>query len=151
MQPHPPSLADGVAGLRRATEADADRAWLAVHALILGLLARLFGRLEEMVRLWQAGAMPPARPPALRHLPPRSRSTRRLSAPRRALRRPRRAPELRLAAHPRPVHAPWRVDSPRLPAAHPPTPHAAARDPPRATPRNAFRPGPHDCALNTTI
>jgi len=41
--------------------------WLpdALHATLMALLARIFGRLEDMIRLWQAGLLPP---PALRSL-----------------------------------------------------------------------------------
>ncbi len=61
MPPHPSPLADSVATLRAATLATPAHAWLpaAIHALILACLARIFGRLEEMIRLWQAGLLPP--------------------------------------------------------------------------------------------
>lgn len=61
MSPHPSPLADTVASLRAATMATPAHAWLpaAIHALVLACLARLFGRLEEMIRLWQAGLLPP--------------------------------------------------------------------------------------------
>ena len=64
----PPFLAHQVAGLRAAAEADAAPGWLpaALHALIMACLARLFGRLEQIIRLWQEGdlALPPARNPS---------------------------------------------------------------------------------------
>ncbi len=61
MPPHPSPLADTVASLRIATLATPAHAWLpaAIHALILACLARILGRLEEMIRLWQAGLLPP--------------------------------------------------------------------------------------------
>lgn len=61
MPPPLSPLANTVASLRVATLARPAHAWVpaAIHALILACLARLFGRLEEMVRLWQAGLLPP--------------------------------------------------------------------------------------------
>ncbi len=61
MPPHPSPLADSVATLRAATLATPAHAWLPapIHALILACLVRIFGRLEEMIRLWQAGLLPP--------------------------------------------------------------------------------------------
>ncbi len=70
MSPPLSPLAETVASLRVATLATPAHAWVpeAIHALILACLVRLFGRLEEMIRLWQAGLLPP--PPAPRpHLP----------------------------------------------------------------------------------
>ncbi len=66
MPPIPSTLADEVARLGTATTSVPAPVWLpdAVHALIMACLARLFGRLEEMIRLWQAGLLPP--PPAPR-------------------------------------------------------------------------------------
>jgi hypothetical protein len=63
MPPHPSPLADSVATLRIATLATPAQAWLpaAIHALILACLARVLGRLEDMIRLWQAGLLPPPR------------------------------------------------------------------------------------------
>jgi hypothetical protein len=61
MPPHPSPLADTVAALRVATLATPAHACVpqAIHALILACLARIFGRLEEMIRLWQSGCTPP--------------------------------------------------------------------------------------------
>jgi hypothetical protein len=89
MPPIPSTLADEVARLGTATTSVPAPAWLpdAVHALIMACLARLFGRLEEMIRLRQADLLPP--PPAPR--------------PRQANLQPRR-----------PAHA--HVRAPRLPA-----------------------------------
>ena len=60
MSSHPSPLADKVVHPRLATLATPAHAWVpqAIHALILACLARLFGRLEEMIRLWQAGLLP---------------------------------------------------------------------------------------------
>jgi hypothetical protein len=73
MSPHPSPLADSVASLRVATLATQAHAWLpaAIHALILACLARILGRLEEMIRLWQAGLLPlpMARPGTVRANP----------------------------------------------------------------------------------
>jgi len=58
---HQPPLADQTAALRTAILAEDAPCWLpdAVHALIMACLARIFGRLEDMIRLWQAGILPP--------------------------------------------------------------------------------------------
>jgi hypothetical protein len=86
MPPIPSTLADEVARLGTATTSVPAPVWLpdAVHALIMACLARLFGRLEEMIRLWQAGLLPP--PPAPRprqaNLQPRRPATLQVSAPR---------------------------------------------------------------------
>jgi hypothetical protein len=86
MPPIPSNLADEVARLGTATTSVPAPVWLpdAVHALIMACLARLFGRLEEMIRLWQAGLLPP--PPAPRprqaDLQPPRPATVQVSAPR---------------------------------------------------------------------
>jgi hypothetical protein len=50
-----------VATLRTALRAVAAPCWLpgAVHAMIMDFLLHLFGRLEEIFRLWQSGAFAP--------------------------------------------------------------------------------------------
>ena len=60
MSIHTPSLADQFAGLRAVTAQSTDRGWLpaALHALIMAALARIFGRLEQLVLLWQTGTLP---------------------------------------------------------------------------------------------
>ncbi len=67
-----PGLAAGFAQLRASAAATPAPFWLPdrVHALILALLARIFGRLEDLITLWQAGLLPP--PPALRPRTPRA-------------------------------------------------------------------------------
>ncbi len=91
MPPHPSPLADSVASLRAATLATPAHAWLpaAIHALILACLARILGRLEEMIRLWQAGLLPPP--------VPRPRTAPATSRPRAARPNPDSVP------HPRPA------------------------------------------------
>lgn len=60
----PPPLARQIGGiaadLRAQAQADSARTGLAavLNALILALLARILGRLESMVALWQAGQLP---------------------------------------------------------------------------------------------
>ena len=73
----PPPLADQMAQLHTALRAEGTCAWLpeAVHALIAAFLARIFGRLEQLLQLWQSGNFPapqPQRPadPAARPRPP---------------------------------------------------------------------------------
>jgi len=70
---HQPSLADQTAALRTAILAEDAPCWLpdAVHALIMACLARIFGRLEDMIRLWQAGILPPPSPVRPRAIPSR--------------------------------------------------------------------------------
>lgn len=60
----PPSLADQVARLRASATGTPAPIWLpdALHAAIMALLARIFGRLEAMIQLWQAGLLPPPTP-----------------------------------------------------------------------------------------
>ncbi len=64
----PPPLARQIGGiaaeLRAHAQEESARTGLAavVHALILALLARIFGRLENMVALWQAGQLPALAP-----------------------------------------------------------------------------------------
>ena len=66
MSLHPPSLAGELARLRLTAQAEPAPLWLpdAVHALIIALFVRLFSRLEELARLWQAGLLPPPSPRA---------------------------------------------------------------------------------------
>lgn len=68
---HP--LGDKIAGLHRSVLAQEKCALLpaAVHALIMACLARIFTRLEELLRLWQAGMLPIAAPQGAAPLPPR--------------------------------------------------------------------------------
>ncbi len=60
----PSPLADQLAGLRAATTANAERGWLpaSLHALIMAIFARIFGRLEQLLLLWQSGTLPAAQP-----------------------------------------------------------------------------------------
>ena len=55
-----PAQSDQIARLRIAAQAEEPRAWLpaAVHAVITAILVRLFGRLEQMLLLWQSGTLP---------------------------------------------------------------------------------------------
>lgn len=65
--PHP-SLADAFAELRCATLAAPAPVWLpiAVHTLLLACLLRLIDSLANLIALWQAGQLPPQRPPRSR-------------------------------------------------------------------------------------
>ena len=103
MEQTPPSLGDRIATLRMQALARENCVYIpdAIHALIIACLARIFARLEDLVRLWQAGALPLAapratkRPKTARRRSPRIRG-RRASRPRRT-----RAPE----AFARPIDA----------------------------------------------
>jgi hypothetical protein len=148
MPPPPSPLADTVASLRVATLAIPAHACVpaAIHALILACLARILGRLEEMIRAWHAGQLaPPTRCPGTARTPamaPRPNSAPFASAPRRRARRAasqarlhmpteRLAPAGRLPVQP-PALAPRPERHPPHPgnnagAAPPPLSHAAIR------------------------
>lgn len=68
MNMHQPTLAEQCASLRAAAQADAQRGWLrsSLHVLIMACLARIFGRLEQLLLLWQSGALPPPQPASRR-------------------------------------------------------------------------------------
>ena len=80
-----PALSDQIARLRIAAQAEEPRAWLpaAVHAVITAILVRLFGRLEQMLLLWQSGTLPalPSRdtPHRAAAVAPRHRPARRIA------------------------------------------------------------------------
>ena len=65
MQTHPSPLADDLAHLRATAQAGSVRRGPrdAIAALLMACLARLFARLEDMLRLWQSGQLPPPPPP----------------------------------------------------------------------------------------
>ena len=75
MSVQPTALGAQIASLRSTAEAIPAPCWLpsAVHALILACLARLFGRLENLIQLWQSGLLlphpAPASQPNARHDP----------------------------------------------------------------------------------
>ncbi len=75
-----PSLADQAARLRTAILAEEAPCWLpdALFARIMAALARVFARLEDMIRLWQSGLLSP--PPAPRAHAPRTHAARRARA-----------------------------------------------------------------------
>ena len=62
MENQSPSLGDQIARLRHTAQARENCAWCpaAVHALIAAIFARIFGRLERVLLLWQAGTLPTA-------------------------------------------------------------------------------------------
>ena len=60
METHPP-LADQLAGLRAiptTPKADTTILSAALHALVAAIFARIFGRLEQFLLLWQSGSLP---------------------------------------------------------------------------------------------
>ena len=61
-----PPLADHLASLRDDTAGGPIGGWLpeVLHALILAALTRIFGRLEQLLQLWQTGALPAPQPRA---------------------------------------------------------------------------------------
>ena len=132
MENPPLPLSAQLTGLRAAILADSRCVWVpaAVHAWIVALLARLLGRLEEVFRLWQSGALVP--PP--RHAPParlpsalRPAKHRHARKRRRAIARPNCATAHRTAPG---LKAPQAA---RPPIAQAPAPRPRpARDPPPA-------------------
>ncbi len=99
METHAPSLGDKIAHLRRTAQAQEKCAWIpsAIHALIMAALARIFGRLENIFQLWQAGTLPA--PPVRRSVAPARTGTarpisRRPISRRSASRACRRAPAI---------------------------------------------------------
>ena len=72
MSVHPTPLALQVASIREAILTQESHAWIpaVVHALIIACLARIFGRLEDMIRLWHAGQLPLPLARTLRHAAP---------------------------------------------------------------------------------
>ncbi|MCC6717408.1 MAG: hypothetical protein IT555_05950 [Acetobacteraceae bacterium] len=159
MSVHPPSLADHLASLRCAAEAEQQRAWAiaAIHTLIASLLARIFGRLEALAQLWQSGQLPLPQPRRTRSPP--AADTPRPPAPRasrhpRARRRHPRANHARPGPHTcePPARAPGRRTAPRIAATpNPPsratTPaarsHPARAPPPDPRPISCEKPGTH--------
>ena len=139
---NPPSLADQAANLRTALLAEDAPFWLpdALHALIMAALARIFARLEDMIRLWQSGALPP--PPASRA--PSRHSARASRVPRRGRIRARRRHTSRdqlspVAEQARP-HATITADPACCPRRVATTPARLARAPPcGASPAQACR------------
>ena len=56
-----PALSEQIAGLRNTAQARKEtRVWLpaAIDALIAAIFARIFGRLEQLLLLWQTGQLP---------------------------------------------------------------------------------------------
>jgi len=71
---YPPVLSDHLGSLRASTAANVAPDWLpaALHALIMACLARLIGRLEQLVLLWRPATLPPPDHRRTRHhKPPR--------------------------------------------------------------------------------
>ncbi|MCC6718278.1 MAG: hypothetical protein IT555_10365 [Acetobacteraceae bacterium] len=133
MLSHPPTLNQQIAGLRSAISADQAPAWLpdALHALIIAILARLLGRLEAMIQLWQSGQLPP----------PPLRAPARHTTPRRQTRS--HAPRPHASESPRRAIAPPGAPMPASRA--PAITRAASRTPPIPTPHRGFAapPPPH--------
>jgi hypothetical protein len=151
-----PSLADQVARVRASALGTPAPIFLPdlLHAAIMALLARILGRLEDMIRLWQAGLLPPPKPRTPRrqsprpHARPRARRhsrARRTSRTRPAASPPRQRPA---TAHATPArdHA--------ITQAFPTKPTHTARAPPPGTSIPAQMPchaGASTHALNITI
>lgn len=130
MRTHPSELAESLASLRHAATATQAPAWLpaTLHALILACLARLIGRLEDMVQLWRAGLLPPPNHPAAHPAAPGTSRAPPASA-RRTPRRYRRRRQTR---------------APRQHSVAPPCRHGVMRPPSAAaiTPSRATTPSP---------
>ena len=144
MENQPLPLGAQIAGLRSAALAQERCAWIppAIHALIIACLARLLGRLAEMLQLWQSGQLPlPATTPT-RTKPTRatSKRTSRSGTARHDFRSPRRTPrpiQAPRARHPNPAHnpAPSPHASPPRPRTRAPSSRAPpGQNPPKTTP-----------------
>jgi hypothetical protein len=149
-------LATQLATLRQAIEQEPAPFWVpaVLHAMIIGLLCDILGRLEHLVHLWVTGQLPALSPPrrdlARQQPPPRPCRHRAATSRRRA----RRAP---LGASPRRAIILPRRAAPHLPPARLPLPQgwatpprtAAQRAPPRPpVPISGAHPGPRSHALN---
>ena len=79
MENNAPSLGDQIARLHGTVQAQEKCAWIpaAIHTLIMAALARIFGRLEALLRLWQAGTLPAPQPRT-----PSSRDSTKIAPPR---------------------------------------------------------------------
>ena len=123
----PSPLAGQLAGLRAATTANAERGWLpaSLHALIMAIFAHIFGRLEQLLLLWQSATLPATANGTGAHAParPSNRATPRVLI--RARRRKLAAPP----PPPPPRPAPGRMRDPGHPSAKlaPPNPPANPR------------------------
>ena len=128
-----PGLAAQLAQLHHAPLGREKCAWVpaAVHDLIITWLTRIFASLEQLVRLWQAGQLPP---PPIRTAVPRTdrqntpRHVRPPASRRRAIRRATHRGRTSLACH---VPAGSPELAPRQAIAPPARPRPA-RDPPPA-------------------
>ena len=140
MEPLPPSLGTQIAGLRSAVQAQERCAWIpsAVHDLIMAIVARIFGRLEHLIGLWQSGQLPAPpvrRPPAAR---PRQAFSRQKSARRSSQRRTRStAAAAQNPPRPRQPSRPARIHP--LVMAPPRPPHRGARARPPVARKNPSR------------
>ena len=143
METQPPRLAGQFAALRATTATTPKGAWIPapVHALIMACLARIFGRLEQLMLLWHACCLPA--PPSPRTPKCRNPSSVPHSrAPARQAHRPASAlGQLKAAdrsSHAKPaMHAPTPRPAASRPIASSSRPHAA-RDPPNQ-PQNPAR------------
>jgi hypothetical protein len=132
MHPAASTLADEFARVRMDVAAERAPFWmpLALHAMIIAALVRLFESLEAMIRLWQEGRLPTPEP--------------------RPARQPRQGPGHALPKQPRPRHGtarkPRARSHPSSQAASPrtaaPRPRYGAPSPGRAPMRAPARPIP---------
>ena len=131
---HPPALVHQLASLRATAQVQQTCA-CSLHAMIAAILARIFGRLEQLFLLWQSGALPLPLPLPLAHCPaprtPNSATARGFRAP--VAYSPRRAAAPVLRARPRHIRAGNAHAVPVLRAPH----HAAS-----AAMIPAYRPHP---------
>ena len=88
MHTRSPALSEQIAGLRNTAQAGQEtRVWLpaAIDAFIAAIFARIFGRLEQLLLLWQTGELPAPQSPLMTAAP-------RASAPKKSVRHPRQRP-----------------------------------------------------------
>ncbi len=153
-------LADRFAGLRASpTTPNADTMNLsspmaaALHALLAAIFARIFGRLEQLLQLWQSGQWPqPGQHPTAPRAIPRQETAARPRAPR--ITRRRTATTRRDSAPAMPARRPIRQPGPpSLPNHTPQRPTIAAPPPPhaRAPPKKRPQAQPKTHTLFITI
>ena len=132
MKTHPSSLGDQIARMHDAVHAQERCVFIpaAIHALIIACLDRIFGRLEQLVLLWQTGQLPVPAPrqqtlPAIRqHSLPRARAARNLR--RRTRARPRPICAIRTPGR-TPGRSPGRAPAPSPAITNTPHPAPATR------------------------
>lgn len=139
----PPVLSDRIACLRSNAQAQEKCVWIPapVHDLIIACLVRIFGRLEQLILLWQSGTLPPPQPSRApghaQHDRP-ARRQRSAAARRVRHRAPGIDPAAACARAPRHLALDASGQAPRI-STHPPKASPESAHPPRAPPPESFK------------